>query len=87
MLRPQGYLTISDPESGVREADTFTCHHCSALVKVVPLRPPSEAGGWCPICTTLICGPCADLRRCRPWEQQLEISERRAKLRRVVTGS
>lgn len=34
MLRPQGYLTVTDDR--VIEADTLACGHCSAVVKVKP---------------------------------------------------
>lgn len=34
MLRPQGYLTITDDRT--LEADTISCGHCGQIVKVKP---------------------------------------------------
>ena len=84
MRRPQGYATITDPDRPLLELDTYGCAHCNRIVFVKPYAAPSESGGWCGCCAKPICGPCADRGVCTPFEQQLEQSERRDRLRRAV---
>lgn len=86
MRRPQGYATIVDPDRPQIERDTFTCAHCQRIVFVQPFAAASDAGGWCGSCAQPVCGPCADLGTCTPFERQLELSEQRDRLRRAVTG-
>ena len=74
MLRPGGILTCDDG----RACDTFTCGHCCTVVFVKPRCDPADAGGRCKLCDRLICGGCADLRRCTPWERELERQEARS---------
>lgn len=83
MLRPQGYVTIVDPDSPLFECDTFTCAHCQRIVKVPPRAAASDCGGWCGRCAKPVCGPCAD-KGCTPWEKQMERMEARDRLLRSV---
>lgn len=87
MRKPQGYATISDPELGLKEWDTVTCSHCQRIQAVKPLAPASECGGWCPGCSKVVCGPCADripLHGCEIWERQMDKMEARDRLLRAV---
>lgn len=87
MRNAQGYATLFDPSqgSGVKECDTFTCGHCQHIVHTRPLQDAADApdaGGLCKVCMRLICGPCADLGKCTPWEVQLQKFEARDRARR-----
>jgi hypothetical protein len=84
MRRPGGYLHITEPGKPDVERDTFTCGHCNAIVTVEPACDPSEAGGFCRMCMGHICGPCADLGSCEPFEKKLERMEARDRLRRAA---
>lgn len=78
MLRPDGYVIATDLSGAVvYEGETVQCCHCQRQVHVKPHQPPGEVGGWCPRCDKFICGPCADLARCLPWEAALERTESR----------
>lgn len=81
MLRPQGYGVLTGPDGNVKEADSFTCHHCQRIVFVKPRCSPSDAGGWCSICAKLICSPCLGRMSrgggCVPWEKKMEKMEAR----------
>ena len=80
MRKAQGYAVIADPNAPVRECDTFTCVHCQRIVFVQPKCDPSDAGGFCRLCYSHICGPCADKGRCDPFERRLERMEARGRL-------
>lgn len=84
MRNPGGYAVIVDPNAPLREHDTFTCHHCNAVVFVKAGCDPSEAGGFCRLCYKHICGPCADKGVCEPFEQKLEAMERRDRFMRAM---
>lgn len=87
MLRPQGYGIITDPDArgGVAiEFDTFTCKHCQRVTIVRPGESATNCGGWCGSCAAPICGVCADLGVCTPWEKQMEKMEARDRLLRSV---
>ena len=74
MRNPGGYAIWTSPTSTV-ERDTFTCVHCNGVVFVKP-GPGSDPGGFCMKCFANICGPCADLGKCTPFEKRLEAIER-----------
>ena len=76
MRRPQGYAVVVDPATTTVERDTFTCAHCQRIVFVKPFASASDSGGWCGNCAKPICGPCADLCTCVPFERKLERYER-----------
>lgn len=88
MRNPQGYAQVvgggvvsRDP--GLQsldqwgEADTFTCGHCQRIVHVPVKADPSNIGGHCKQCDTLICPHCVDKGTCDPWEKQMERMEAR----------
>jgi hypothetical protein len=85
MLRPGGYILVTDPDkpaSGFTEADTFTCCHCQRIVVVPPRASASDSGGWCGRCAKPVCGPCADKGSCTPWEARMERMEARERFLR-----
>lgn len=83
MLRSQGYAIITDPDAPTKECDTITCCHCQRVAFVKP-GVSTDAGGFCRLCFDHICGPCADLGTCIPFEAKLERMEgRRVFLRGV----
>ena len=58
------------------EVDSFTCFHCQHVVMVPVKANPEDIGGFCKICTKLICKYC--LRKgCTPWEKKMEKMEAR----------
>lgn len=65
---PAGYVSITDPEGGLIEADTLQCCHCGRHWRVQP--GSGKQRGWCMRCNGPVCGPgCAE---CVPQEQRLE---------------
>ena len=90
MRKAQGVGIITDPDAKrPAEMDTFTCKHCQ---QIVFLHNPdgtrkADQGGFCVRCFAGICGPCADLGRCTPWEKQLEQKERENFARRRLFDS
>ena len=91
MRRPQGYACLTLPQKaivnldglkceevpeGVIEADTFSCGHCNRITHVRPRQDPSEIGGLCKVCYSLICPYCVG-RGCDPLEAKLEREEER----------
>ena len=86
MLKPQGYATIVDPEKPIQECDTITCTHCSAIVFIKPKEDASDIGGFCLRCMKHICGPCADLGRCTPFEKKIEQIEAKDRMLRSILG-
>jgi hypothetical protein len=79
--RPTGFYTLHDrlEDAVEKECDTFTCQHCSRLVKVKPFCSPSdiEFGGQCKGCMGLICLRCYDIPGCDHIERKLERAESR----------
>jgi hypothetical protein len=75
MLREGGYVCLTDPEHGVREASTFTCAHCNKVVVVPPRADPDKLGGFCRMCMKMICPTCVDTGTCDPFEKKLELAE------------
>jgi hypothetical protein len=81
MPRPLGYACISDPESGNREYDTFTCAHCQYVVHLPPNKKIEEVGDFCRSCYAVICANCADKKVCSPILKKIEqMEERRYRL-------
>lgn len=98
MLRSQGTAIIVDPDAPTKEFDTITCNHCQRIVFLRPgpiahgfeagdPACPSKAhdpGGFCRVCMQPVCGPCADLGKCVPFEVKLlKMEGRKAFLRGV----
>lgn len=100
MLKPKGYAVIVSPAQPVREFDSITCGHCQRVVFVkagsastvylIPTRPlgsyREEPGASCRCCMRAVCLACHAKGTCTPWEQALERSEARDRLRRAVGG-
>jgi len=82
LRRPQGQAMITSPDGPTWEADTITCGHCNRVAFVKP--GPDPGTGFCRQCMGHVCGPCADLGSCTPFEQQLERVEARARLLRSM---
>jgi len=75
-------MQIVDPAAPVaREWDTITCYHCNKIVRV-----KKDPGGFCRICMKALCGPCADLGKCTPFEAKLEAYEKRMRFRTSLGG-
>lgn len=86
-----GYLRIDDPDPwrsrgqvSVIEADTLTCGHCNAVVKLVlgDVRPEraafevnAKSVSACRRCGRFVCNPCRRFG-CDPIEAKLERLER-----------
>jgi hypothetical protein len=80
MRRPDGYLIISSPGGRPVEADTISCAHCQRVVVMPANTTDVPDGGWCLQCHRALCGPCADLGTCTPFEKKLLEMEARGKL-------
>ena len=77
MRKPQGYAILIDPDAPCAEEwDTFTCCHCNCIVNVKPRCDPTEAGGFCRLCYSLVCPRCAG-GACTPFEKKLDEYEKR----------
>ena len=78
MRNPGGYAIWASPDADIAvvEKDTFTCVHCNTVVAVLPMGK-GDQGGFCMRCMKNICGPCADLGRCQPFEKWLEAVEKK----------
>ena len=81
MRRPQGYALLTDPEKGIKEADTFSCSHCNRIVHVKPKADPADMGGLCKCCMRLICPACVG-KACDVLERKLERQEASYQARR-----
>ena len=81
MRNAQGYACITDPDHGIREADTFTCFHCNSINHVKAKADPSELGGLCKVCMKLICPRCVG-QTCVPFMKRIEREEARYHARR-----
>ena len=51
------------------EADTFKCGHCQRQMILPPRKLPEF---MCRQCMRPVCGPCAQARRCTPFEAAIE---------------
>lgn len=87
MRNAGGYAIICDPCAPIVELDTFTCKHCNRVVHVKVNEKPEDTGGFCTMCTGLICPTCVDKGDCTPFEERLERMERRADWLRSYMGS
>jgi hypothetical protein len=76
MFKPQGYATITDPETGTRECDTFTCAHCNRVVHLPANKKIEDVGDFCRSCMKMICDKCAG-KGCTPFLKQIEMDEAR----------
>ena len=79
MRGTSGYATLFDPAyygGHPKEADTFTCNHCSRIVHVKPLSPLDDLGGRCGVCDALICKHCLG-KVCDVFEEKLKRAEAR----------
>ena len=85
MFRPQGYAHWREGNDGstLKERDTVTCGHCSHIECVQPGMMPADK---CSMCQRYVCGRCAAIPECRPFEKHLESIERRGKLLAEVVG-
>jgi len=93
-----GYAVTVDPDHPTVERDTTTCGHCQRVIFCKPGTAQTtylifdraawvwteELGAFCRVCMRPICFACCDQGRCLPWEQKLERSEARDRLRRSV---
>jgi hypothetical protein len=77
MRIPGGYAVISEPGRADVELDSITCFHCNRVVFVKAGQDPSALGGFCRVCMRHLCGPCADLGTCTPYEREMEKAEAR----------
>ena len=88
MLRPHGYAIIVDPDAPDAEFDTIRCCHCHKIVRMKPGHSmqgfsPGDASnvgkpdpaGMCYRCMQPVCGRCADLGTCTPFEKTMEQME------------
>jgi len=66
----------------IAEGQTLTCAHCGRVWLVKPGSGIKR--GWCFRCGGPTCGSKECSERCVPFERQLEIAERRSRLREVV---
>ena len=95
MRNPGGYATVvGDLDStaptlidhGVRhtetEIDTFQCGHCGKHTHVPPKMSPTDLGGLCMQCDSLICAHCVGKRSCTPWEEEMQRREAAGAARR-----
>lgn len=95
MREAGGYFICVDPDprkgnAATIEHDTFTCQHCSRIVRVKAMCPPEDMGGRCMNCGEglggLICKECARLGNCVPLEKAIEQMEARDRFRREISG-
>jgi len=70
---PGGYAIWTYPDGKNVEQDSFTCVHCN---QVVFIKPQADLGGFCIKCMKNVCGPCADLGVCHPFEKKVEAMEK-----------
>jgi len=70
MRNAQGYATITDPDRGLTELDTFTCNHCNCVKHVKPRENPEDIGGLCKVCMKLICSKCVG-QPCVPFLEKI----------------
>lgn len=74
--RARGHLSIAGPTDTV-EFETFTCAHCSRIIKIPHRAAPDEVGGRCGNCDAMVCPGCVRIGRCTPFEKKLEEYEAR----------
>lgn len=81
MRNAGGCLEIVNLDGSKEEHDTITCCHCGG-VDVVPAgcRPAD----FCRPCGKAVCGRCAKIPKCRPFEQWLDMKERSGRFRNLI---
>lgn len=84
MLRPHGYSTWTDRESGkvIQESDNFKCGHCQRIVLIPSKCNPADLGGHCRVCERLVCPQCHAKGACTPWEEEILRMEAKFEARR-----
>jgi len=85
MRQPQGFLEITGPGPGAREADTYTCAHCQNVREVKAMAPAADMPDVCHLCgdknrPSFICEQCRG-KGCDPFEEKLKRFEERARFR------
>jgi hypothetical protein len=83
-MNKQGYACIVDPDTGLRETDTYTCAHCNKVIHAPVNKKLEEVGDFCRNCMKVICAFCADKRVCTPLMKQIEAMEERDYRRRQM---
>lgn len=81
MLRSGGYAIAQNIDGSVSEADSFTCAHCNSVTLVHAGQRAADLGGFCRLCSKLICSRCAG-GDCIPFEKKLQKLEERARQQR-----
>jgi hypothetical protein len=69
----------------IAEGQTITCAHCGIVWQVKP--GSGRERGWCLRCGGPTCGSKACTERCVPYERQMEIMERRARLLEYIENN
>lgn len=64
-----------------KEHDSFSCKHCNRVVFVNAREKAEDLGGFCKVCTGLICGPCVG-KGCDVLEEKLRRAEAKQDARR-----
>jgi hypothetical protein len=96
--KPQGYAFESEEKVGTltkilhdggithalpgREWDTFTCNHCQNVVRYQKRAAAYDMGGYCTICSSMICQHCVG-KGCKPFEERLRKMERLHEMERA----
>ena len=75
-MKISGYATIISPEQPVVEFDSVQCAHCQYITLIQSRNDIAEKLGFCLMCMQHLCGPCADLGTCTPFEKQIEAEEK-----------
>jgi hypothetical protein len=83
MSRLNGYAFLTDRSSGniIAEADTFRCNHCGYQTHVKAKQRPEDIGGFCTVCSGLICVRCLG-KGCDTLEARIERAEAAYEARR-----
>jgi len=84
-MRNPGGWTFIYQDGKVEEGETFTCYHCNCLVMIKPKERPEDIGGFCTICTKLVCSQCVG-KGCDPFEEKRRRIEASYHARRSYEG-
>lgn len=75
MRNAHGTAIITDRETGKQQfMDTMVCRHCQRITHVKPKQSPSELGGFCAVCSGLICSGCVG-KGCDEIQRKLDRQE------------
>lgn len=77
-----GEGTFFEPLGSERREATFTCAHCSTVVRVPDRADADKLGGWCMVCDKAICPACVKTGKCDPMEEKIKRLEARIEARR-----